>query len=444
MKNLLIPLLLSATLVIGADNDVELYQKNASNVNEIKIIAAIPGYAIGFDAAGDLTTILVPDLANLTPGQVTQITQAIDFSQLTPTQVTALTQAIDFSQLTPAQETALASAIADDLISSDVGNTLALGTDSLLFVPGSVNLYNTDGTLTGDRLVSQNGNKLSFQGINAVGDDFFVFDMQEIRLWNRGNDGFVIDDDGVALTLGANDFFQINGDPGTNGQVFMSTGPATPPIWGTIPPAPTPANAISPRSNDATGSIGTTTTEFALEDHKHPAQLPSLDPNNMLAVGPDGLHRLTGTDAISTDPDNLVEEGSDGKIYVPGNMTQTGTPLSGTSTKDYVVQWDGTKFVNVLAFERETNANGQFECNHLTGVLRQWGTVSGLTGDDVITLPTTFAAGGYNVYATSRDPNPGNNVGHSVTMSPISVTTFRLVRKFDNNTVQNLTNQPAS
>ncbi len=55
---------------------------------------------------------------------------------------------------------------------------------------------------------------------------------------------------------------------------------------------PTAANAIPPAATDATGAIGTTTTEYALEDHKHPAQGVSANANNILTIGTDGLHHL--------------------------------------------------------------------------------------------------------------------------------------------------------
>lgn len=61
MKNILPFLFLSVALGVafGADNDVELYQKNASNVNEIKTVASVPGNVIGFDGAGDVTSFPV-------------------------------------------------------------------------------------------------------------------------------------------------------------------------------------------------------------------------------------------------------------------------------------------------------------------------------------------------------------------------------------------------
>lgn len=56
-------------------------------------------------------------------------------------------------------------------------------------------------------------------------------------------------------------------------------------------PLPTASNAIPPAANDATGAVGSATTEFALEDHKHPAQGVSADANNLTIVSTnDGLH----------------------------------------------------------------------------------------------------------------------------------------------------------
>lgn len=58
------------------------------------------------------------------------------------------------------------------------------------------------------------------------------------------------------------------------------------------------ADAISPAADDATGAIGTATGEYALEDHKHPAQGVSADANNSLTVGTDGLHHFTEGDEV--------------------------------------------------------------------------------------------------------------------------------------------------
>jgi len=74
----------------------------------------------------------------------------------------------------------------------------------------------------------------------------------------------------------------------------------------------TPANAIPPASDDATGAIGVNTTEFALEDHKHPAQGVSSDANNIIVVGTDGLHQLPldaagFTGNLATTDDTLQE-----------------------------------------------------------------------------------------------------------------------------------------
>lgn len=82
------------------------------------------------------------------------------------------------------------------------------------------------------------------------------------------------------------------------------------------------ANAISPAADDATGAIGAT-TEYAREDHKHPAQGVSTDVNNILVVGSDGLH-LLALDAtgfagnLDTDDDTLQEVAQKFDDYIPG------------------------------------------------------------------------------------------------------------------------------
>ncbi|RMH13468.1 MAG: hypothetical protein D6698_13960, partial [Gammaproteobacteria bacterium] len=60
---------------------------------------------------------------------------------------------------------------------------------------------------------------------------------------------------------------------------------------GTIVTIDTRANStmVPLASDDSVGAVGTSYVA-AREDHKHPAQLPSADPNNSITVGSDGLH----------------------------------------------------------------------------------------------------------------------------------------------------------
>jgi len=56
------------------------------------------------------------------------------------------------------------------------------------------------------------------------------------------------------------------------------------------------ATVVPPPSDDATGAVGTS-TDIARADHKHAAQLPSSDANNLITVGSDDLHSLSTTNA---------------------------------------------------------------------------------------------------------------------------------------------------
>ncbi|MFG6500143.1 hypothetical protein [Sulfitobacter sp. 1A15106] len=108
------------------------------------------------------------------------------------------------------------------------------------------------------------------------------------------------------------------------------------------------ADAVSPAADDATGAVGVS-LESAREDHKHPAQAPSSDPGNGITVGSDGLHYApeapmadgispaaddaTGAVGISlesaredhkhpaqapsADPGNAIAVGADGLHYAP-------------------------------------------------------------------------------------------------------------------------------
>ena len=79
-------------------------------------------------------------------------------------------------------------------------------------------------------------------------------------------------------------YFSLNSCPkGTDGKLF-----GAPTVF---------ADAVSPASDDATGAVGTT-AEAAREDHKHPAQGVSVDADNSLTIGTDGLHFFTDVDEV--------------------------------------------------------------------------------------------------------------------------------------------------
>ena len=71
------------------------------------------------------------------------------------------------------------------------------------------------------------------------------------------------------------------------------------------------ATVVPPPSNDAVGAVGTS-TNVARGDHKHPAQTPSADANNLLAVGTDGLHLISldasGFSGTFSNTDDTLQE----------------------------------------------------------------------------------------------------------------------------------------
>jgi hypothetical protein len=125
---------------------------------------------------------------------------------------------------------------------------------------GSVNLYNTDGTLTTNRIVTQAGSTLQF-----TGGPFQTVDNQVSFSTSSGNSAFLtvntgptisqvlvttsearvayqsgLNLNGVQATAGALQLniaptseMLVNGNPGTAGQALVSQGPGLPPVWGT-------------------------------------------------------------------------------------------------------------------------------------------------------------------------------------------------------------------
>jgi len=134
-------------------------------------------------------------------------------------------------------------------------------------------------------------------------------------------------------------------------------------VW--APVGPTPANAISPAATDGTGAIGVLTNEFALEDHKHPAQGVSADALNRITIGTDGLHYYTASNrtfAVASDVvtanTTLATAGdptvAEMQIYVAANPTILDTILyytgdnTSTSTPTHVFHVDQAGVVTLL------------------------------------------------------------------------------------------------
>jgi hypothetical protein len=211
------------------------------------------------------------------------------------------------------------------------------------------------------------------------------------------------------------------------------------------------ANAISPAADDFTGAVGVATGEYALEDHKHPAQGVSADANNILVVGTDGLHQLpldaSGFDGnLATSDDTLQEVAQAFDDYLGNDRlfaddttvspAVTGSPtvaeittFAGTN-RDTVIYYNGTdvagtaptyvyhidKSGNVTQLEQPSNemvTNDQATSGYMDfGAMRmQWGIdTSAITGDRTITLPVAFANANYTV-TSSVERATGTGMG---------------------------------
>ena len=125
----------------------------------------------------------------------------------------------------------------------------------------------------------------------------------------------------------------VDNGSATNGQVLTLVDNLSGQVeFATPSGSATAANAIPPASDDATGAIGAATTEYALEDHKHPAQAPSADTDNLIVAGADGLHRLeAAADVISSDAANQITKGTDGKLHVAAGSTAFADAISPAS-----------------------------------------------------------------------------------------------------------------
>lgn len=95
------------------------------------------------------------------------VLKTVAVSAIAPAQ-TNTTLSIVAGQLVYANEQANNANV--NLISADADNTLVAGTDGRLFVPEPTveNIYNADGTLTGDRIVTTNSNILRFEGTDGT------------------------------------------------------------------------------------------------------------------------------------------------------------------------------------------------------------------------------------------------------------------------------------
>lgn len=105
------------------------------------------------------------------------------------------------------------------------------------------------------------------------------------------------------------------------------------------PAAPVAANAVSPRADDNVGAVGVG-TEYAREDHKHPAQLPSAAVGNRITQAADGLHFLddmTGATALVAGAAGTAPApaaGDQGKFLRGDGTWQTVSAAAATPVRD--------------------------------------------------------------------------------------------------------------
>jgi hypothetical protein len=106
----------------------------------------------------------------------------------------------------------------------------------------------------------------------------------------------------------------------------------------------TAANAIPLAPTDATGAIGVATTEFALEDHKHPEAAVSADAGNLLTIGTDGLHNLALSVADAIPPAAANAVGAIGSVtgqFATENHQHPAQTISTDASNGLTVGTDG-------------------------------------------------------------------------------------------------------
>ena len=115
---------------------------------------------------------------------------------------------------------------------------------------------------------------------------------------------------------------------------------------------------------------------------------------------------------------------------VPVETAEIGTPLEASSTKTYTLQWDGSKIVNTLHYERGVANGANYEINHLTGTINQWGIIGSTDSADggSKNFPTTFGAGDivmtYTLKEVGSIDGPAGTVGVNYWFDAVSTTGF--------------------
>ncbi len=100
-----------------------------------------------------------------------------------------------------------------------------------------INVYEDDGTLTGNRTMTQANNLMNFSGVTGTSQGLFSTSyLGQILHYQDGANQSAITNisTGINFTLSGNKDFSLNNDPGTLGQVITSSGNNQAPAWSSL------------------------------------------------------------------------------------------------------------------------------------------------------------------------------------------------------------------